>query len=63
MKGKVYKSYVRSAMLHESKTWCLRENEVAVLGRAERSKVRAMCGEQAEYSGADRHVEIEESSR
>ena len=44
MKRKVYKSYVRSAMLYGSKTWCLRENEVAILRRAERSMVRAMCG-------------------
>ena len=43
MKGKVYKSYVRSAMLYGSKTWHLRENEVAIL-RAEKSMVRAMCG-------------------
>ena len=44
MKRKVYKSYVRSAMLYGSETWCLRENEVAILRRAERSMVRAMCG-------------------
>ena len=44
MKGKIYKSYVSSAMLYESKTWCLRENKVAILRRAERSMVRAMCG-------------------
>ena len=31
-------------MLYESKTWCLRENEVAILRKAERSVVRAMCG-------------------
>ena len=43
MKGKVYKSYVRSAMLYERDMWCLRENEVAILRRAERSMVRAMC--------------------
>ena len=43
MKEKIYKSYVRSAMLHGSETWCLRENEVAVLGRAERPMVREMC--------------------
>ena len=41
-KGKVYKSYVRSAMLYKSRTWCLRENKVAILQRAERSIVRAM---------------------
>ena len=31
-------------MLYGSKTWCLRENEVAILRRAERFMVRAMCG-------------------
>ena len=36
MKGKIYKSYVRSAMSYGSKTWYLRENEVAILRRAER---------------------------
>ena len=43
MKGKVYKSYVRSAMLYGSETWYLRENEVAILRRVERSMVRVMC--------------------
>ena len=43
MKGKVYKSYVGSAMLNGSKTWCLRKNKVAILRRAERSMVKAMC--------------------
>ena len=31
MKGMVYRSCVRSAMLHESETWCLRENEMVIL--------------------------------
>ena len=31
-------------MLYGSETWCLTENEVAILRRAERSIVRAMCG-------------------
>ena len=46
MKRKIYKSYVRSAILYGSKMWCLRENEIAILRRAERSRsmVRAMCG-------------------
>ena len=44
MKRKVYKSYVRSAMFYESKMWCLRKNEVAILRRAKRSMVRTMCG-------------------
>ena len=43
MKGKIYKSYVRSARLYGSKMWCLKENEVTILRRSERSMVRAMC--------------------
>ena len=30
-------------MLYVKKMWCLRENEVAILRRAKRSMVRAMC--------------------
>ena len=44
LKGKVYRSCVRSAMLYGSETWCLRENEMAILRRTERAMVRAMCG-------------------
>ena len=45
MKGKIYKScHVRSAMLHGSKMWSLRENKVANLRRLERSMVRTMYG-------------------
>ena len=48
LKGMVYQSYVRSAMLHGCETWCLRENGMAILRRAERAMVRAMvramCG-------------------
>ena len=43
MKGKVYKSYVRSGMLYGSKMWCLRESKVAILKKAERSMMRAIC--------------------
>ena len=43
MKGKLYKSYVRPPRLYGSKTWCLIENEVAILRRAERSIMRATC--------------------
>ena len=43
MKGKVYKSCVRLAMLHGSEAWCLREKEMAIL-RIERAMIRAMCG-------------------
>ena len=41
MKSKVYRCYVRSAILYASKTWCLKENEKAILRRAE----RATCGQ------------------
>ena len=43
MKGMVYQSYVRSAMLYGSETWCLRESEMAIL-RTERAMVRSMYG-------------------
>ena len=31
-------------MLYGSETWCLRENEMAILRRTERAMVRAICG-------------------
>ena len=44
----VYRSRVRVVMLYGSETWCLRENEIAILRRTERAMVRAMvrakCG-------------------
>ena len=45
MKGKVYRCSVRSAILYGSETWCLKENEKAILRRTERAMVRAMCGQ------------------
>ena len=45
MKGKVYHCCVRSAILYGSETWCLKENEKAILRRTERAMVRAMCGQ------------------
>ena len=45
MKGKVYRCWVRSAILYESEAWCLKENEKAVLRRTERAIVRATCGQ------------------
>ena len=44
MKGMVYRSCVRSVMLYGSETWCMTENEMAILRRTERAMVRAMCG-------------------
>ena len=40
MKGKVYRCYVRSAMLYGSEAWCSNEN--AISRRTERAVVRAM---------------------
>ena len=44
MKGMVYRSCVRSAMLFGSETWCLRKNEMITLRRTERAMVRSKCG-------------------
>ena len=68
MKGKVYKSYVRSAMLYGSETWCLRENEVARYFEMTRKiydegDVRCEVDKQEEYNGVDGHVGIKGSSR
>ena len=48
MKGKVYRCCVRSAILYGSGTWCIKENEKAILRRMERAMVRAMCGQKVE---------------
>ena len=45
MKGKVYRSCVRSAILYVSEAWCLIENEKAIFRRTVRAMVRAMCGQ------------------
>ena len=44
MKGRIYQSCVRSAMVYRSKTWCLRENEMAILRRTEKAMMIVMCG-------------------
>ena len=44
MKGMVYRSCVKSAMLYGGETWCLRETVMAILRRTERATVRSMCG-------------------
>ena len=42
IKGRIYLSCVRSAVLCRSETWCMRENERAVL-RTKKAIIRAMC--------------------
>ena len=43
MKGWIYQSCVRSAMLYVSETRCQSENEMAILRRTEKATIRAMC--------------------
>ena len=45
MKGKVYRCCVRSAILYGNETWCLKENEKAILRKTERAMVRVICGQ------------------
>ena len=44
MKGMVYRTCARSAMLYGSETWCLKENEMGISRRTEKVMVRSMCG-------------------
>ena len=44
--GAVYKSYIRPAILYGSEAWCLKEIELGILRRTERSIAVAMCGVQ-----------------
>ena len=44
IKGEIYRSCVRSAMLYWSETRCLKKNEIAILKRFEKAMIRAMCG-------------------
>ena len=44
LKGAVYKSYERPAILYGSEAWCLKESEMGILHRTKISMVRAMCG-------------------
>ena len=44
LKGMVHQSCIRLAMLYGIETWCLRENEMAVLRKTKRAMTRPMCG-------------------
>ena len=46
LKGAVYESYIRKAILYGSEAWYLKESEIGILGRTELSMVRAICGVQ-----------------
>ena len=43
MKGQIYQSCVKSAMLYESETWRLQHNEMVILKRTQTALIRAMC--------------------
>ena len=45
MKSKVYRCYIRSAILYGSETWSLKENKKAILRRTKMTMVRAMRGQ------------------
>ena len=44
MQGRIFQSCIRSAMLYGGETWCLKENEMAILRRTEKAMMRALCG-------------------
>ena len=46
LNGAVYESYIRPAILFGSEAWCLKEREMKILRRTDRSMVRAICGVQ-----------------
>ena len=43
MRDTVHRSYVSPAILYGSEAWCLKESEMGILRRTERSMVRALC--------------------
>ena len=44
MKGKIYDACVQRVLVHGSKTWAMKAEDLGRLGRAERMMVRRMCG-------------------
>ena len=46
LKGAVYESYIRPAIVYGSVAWCLKESEMGILRRTDGSMVRATCGVQ-----------------
>ena len=43
MKGRVYKAFVRAAMMYSGETWIMKKEE-GVMQRAERPMMRMVCG-------------------
>ena len=46
LKGAINRNFAKSAILYGIEAWCLKECEMGILQRAERSMVRAICGVQ-----------------
>ena len=53
LKGVIYRSYVRPAIQYKSEAWCLKESEMGILQRTERSMMRSMCVVQREDRTTD----------
>ena len=62
LKGTVYQSCVRLAMLYGSETWCLRENETAILRRTKRAMCGAKLMEKKENRGPHGDVGLKETA-
>ena len=46
LKGKIYDASVQRVLVYGSKTWAMKAEDLARLGRAERMMVQRMCGVQ-----------------
>ena len=44
LKGRVYRTCVRTVMTYGSETWAMKKDDEAVLRRAERAMIRRICG-------------------
>ena len=56
LKGAVYKSYVRPAILYGSEAWRLKDSEIGILRRTEIFVVREMCGVQLNHRKISTHM-------
>ena len=57
-RGRVYSTYVRSAMLHASETWPLTEADLQRLRRSDRAMIKWMCNVKPEDTSMVRSVAL-----
>ncbi len=57
-RGRVYSTYVRSAMLHANETWPLTEADLQRLRRSDRAMIRWMCNVKPEDTSMVRSVAL-----